>query len=128
MAKTLSAFLAQNVKKAETHECIVSDRIIGEDGKPIPWKYGCITGRENAELRKRFDGDQEGYTAALVAKCTIYPDLHNAELQDSYGVKSAEDLIQTMLVSGEYNAYANEVFKANKFGVTPEQVDEAKNS
>lgn len=127
MAKSLSAFLAQNTKKVETYKHPVTDRILGEDGKPMPWEYGCITGKENNELRKRFENNNEGYTAALVAKCTIFPDLQNAELQDSYGVKSAEDLIQTMLISGEYAGYVNKVLEANKFIVTPEKIDEAKN-
>ncbi len=127
MAKSLTAFLSQNAKKVETHKYVASERFLNEDGNPIEWEFGCITGKENTDLNKRFDDDRTGYTAALVAKCTIFPDLNDAELQDSYGVKSAEALVQTMLISGEYSAYASEVFKANKFGVTPEKVKEAKN-
>ncbi len=127
MATSLSAFFAQNAKKVEVHKYPASSRFVGEDGKPIEWKYGCITGKENTELNKRFGDDRTGYTAALVAKCTVFPDLNNAELQDSYGVKSAEDLVQAMLISGEYSTYASKVFEANKFGVTPEKIEEAKN-
>lgn len=127
MAASLSAFLSQNAKRPDIHKFVVSDRFTDENGKPVEWEYGCISGKENADISNRYAENRSGYTAALAVACTRFPDLQNADLQDSYGVKSAEELIQVMLVSGEYNNYVSKIFEANKFKVTPELVDEAKN-
>ena len=36
------------------------------------------------------------YVAELLVSAVVYPDLYNAELQDSYGVKTASDLLKEM--------------------------------
>lgn len=52
MAKSLSAFLAQNAKKVDNQYIVASPRFLGEDGKPVQWEICCITADENAQLRK----------------------------------------------------------------------------
>ena len=58
------------------------------------------------------------------------PDLYDAELQDSYGVKTPEDLLLAMVDSpGEYNDLAAYVQKFQGFDVSlDDKVQEAKNS
>lgn len=140
MAQNLTAFLAKNAKKIGTEKYVASNRFTGEDGKPVAWEIGCITAGENAKIRnacisnvpmgrgqytQRFDADK--YSAKVIARCVVYPDLNNAELQDSWGVKSAEDLVFTMLTSGEFEDLTTEVLKFNGFEDDREKVEEAKN-
>ena len=46
--------------------------------------------------------DYNLYLAKLAVACIVYPNLSDAELQNSYHVKCAEDLVKTMLTPGEY--------------------------
>ncbi|EQG32401.1 phage XkdN-like family protein [Clostridioides difficile DA00129] len=58
----------------------------------------------------------------------VFPDLHDAELQNSYGVMGAEELLTTMLTPGEYTDLSSEVGEVNGFDRTFEdKVEEAKN-
>ena len=64
----------------------------------------------------------------MCAACTVYPNLNDAELQDSYGVKSADALLKKMLMPGEYTEYKNRVMEINGYDMSMEElVDEAKN-
>ena len=47
------------------------------------------------------------YKMAVAA--TVYPDLNNAELQDSYGVKTPEQLLKKMLYPQEFDRYAQAI-------------------
>ncbi|MEG1491388.1 MAG: phage portal protein [Oscillospiraceae bacterium] len=143
MAENLSAFLAQNARKVENEKCVASQRFMGEDGKAVEWEICCITAGENEKLRKScmrqvlVSGGRKGqtttsfdaghYQALISARCTVFPNLNSAELQDSYGVKSAEELITTMLTSGEFEDFSARVLEVNGFQNTEELVDEAKN-
>ena len=59
----------------------------------------------------------------------VEPNLYNAELQDSYGVKTPEDLLKEMVNDpGEYNDLAAFIQQFNGFNTTMEdKVEEAKN-
>lgn len=139
---TLSAFLAGNAKKTEKQTIVVSNRFCDKDGKPVPFEFKCISAKENAELRRKStvskpvpgkrgqytnEVDSALYTARLAAQCTVFPDLNSTELQDSYNVYSAEELIQVMLTSGEFDRYVSAIFEANGFSGTDDLVEEAKN-
>lgn len=143
MAKSLSAFLAQNAKKVDNVFYAASPRFIDEDGAPMKWEICCITSKENAAIRKTCmkmvpvpgrkgqftqDFDAQAYLAKIAVRCTIFPDLNNAELQDSYGAMGAEKLITTMLTPGEFEDYSSKVLEVNGFQSADELVDEAKNS
>lgn len=142
-AKTLSAFFAQNAKRIENTKYVASKRFIDpETKKPVEWEIQCITADENMKIRKRFftqspvpgrkgqftqTFDANGYSAAIAVRCTVFPDLNDAELQNSYGVMGAEALISTMLSPGEFEDYAEAVLIANGFQEPDEIVEEAKN-
>ena len=139
----LSAFMSQNAKKVENIKLAVSDRFVDQNGKPIEWEMRCISGGEDDVLRrdctrrvpvpgKRNQYTQETDTALYMAKfaaaCTVYPNLNDAALQDSYKVKAAEDLIVAMLSPGEYIAYIDRLQELCGFDRTlSDKVDEAKN-
>lgn len=113
MAKNLTAFLAQNAKKIDNVTFIASDRFVDPDtGEAMPWEICCITAAENAGLRKACmrtvpvpgrkgqftqDFDANAYLAKVAVRCTVFPNLNDAELQQSYGIMGAEQLITTML-------------------------------
>lgn len=142
MAKSLSAFMAQNAKKVDNRKVVASPRFVGEDGKPMEWEICCIKASENQKLRKdsirnipvagkrgQFtqDFDTAVFQAKLAVKCTVFPDLNDAELQESYGVMGAEALISAMLTPGEFDNYILAITELNGFNSEGELVDEAKN-
>ena len=60
--------------------------------------------------------------------CTVFPNLNDAGLQDSYKVMGAEALLKAMLTPGEYADYLNKVQEICGFDITlQDEVDEAKN-
>ena len=140
----LTGFLAQNALKVENIKHVVSKRFLGEDGNPIPWEIACITSTEDERLRKACtkrvpipgkrnqytqETDYNLYLGKLAAKCTAFPNLDDAELQNSYGAMGADALLKNMLTPGEYADYLTKVQEVNGFEVTFEDsVDEAKNS
>lgn len=139
---SLSAFLAQNAKKIEPTEFVVSDRFM-EDGEPVPWVIKPITGKQNKELIKectklipingkrgqyRQQLDNSVYNTKLCVLCTQFPNLNDAELQNSYGVMGAEALLDTMLLPGEMTGYLEKVLEVCGFDTDiGEKVDTAKN-
>ena len=71
--------------------------------------------------------DTATYQAKLAVKCVVFPDLNNAELQESYGVMGAEQLISAMLMPGEFDELISTILELNGFTDMGEMVDEAKN-
>lgn len=139
----LSAFLAQNAVKVENVKHVVSKRFLDKNGEPIPWEICCITSTEDEALRKACtkrvpipgkrnqytqETDYNLYLGKLAARCTAFPNLNDAELQNSYGVMGADALLKTMLTPGEYADYLTKIQEVNGFEVSfEESVDEAKN-
>ena len=143
MSNNLTAFLSQNAIKVENTKVVVSKRFLDENKNPIKWEVRCLTAGEDEELRKsatkkvpvpgrrgQFQPETniDLYLAKMAAACTVYPNLYDAELQDSYKVKTPEDLLRTMLTSGEYAEYLQTVQGMNGYDITTEElVDDAKN-
>ena len=143
----LNAFLSQNAIKVENRKYVASERFIGEDGKPIEWELKAIDSDRDRQLRKdsairvpvlnkkgkstgqyTSETDFNTYTLKLCVETIVFPDLHDAELQNSYGVMGAEELLTTMLTPGEYTDLSSEVGEVNGFDRTLEdKVEEAKN-
>ena len=69
------------------------------------------------------------YIAKMMCACIVEPNLHNKELQDSYGVMTADELLKEMIDDpGEYQAFATFVHDFNGFNTSfDEKVEEAKN-
>lgn len=115
-----------------------------EQGKPLVFEFKHISSKENEELREDCTIDipvtgkpnmyrpklkSSLYVQRMIAASVVVPDLYDAELQDSYGVKTPEDLLMAMVDDpGEYNELAAFVQKFQGFNVSFEdKVDEAKN-
>ena len=143
MSKNLTAFLAQNAKKIDNVTFTASERFTDPaTGGPMPWEICCITAAETAAIRKSCmrsvpvpgrkgqftqDFDVNAYLAKVSARCTVFPNLNDAGLQQSYGVMGAEQLITTMLTPAEFEDYSTKVLNVNGFQSGEEMVDEAKN-
>lgn len=139
----LSCFLAQNAVKVENVKCTVSKRFLDEKGKPVKWEVCCITPEEDEALKKECtkrvpvvgkkgaflpETDYNAYVGKLAAKCTVFPNLNDKELQDSYHVMGADTLLKKMLTPGEYNEYLAKVQEVNGFDISMDELaEEAKN-
>jgi hypothetical protein len=115
-----------------------------ENGKPLEWEFKQITSKENEVLRDsctievqvkgkpnlyRPKVNTAEYLAKMIVASTVYPDLYDAELQDSYGVKTPEELLYAMVDNaGEYQDFTVWMQKFQGFTKSlEEKVDEAKN-
>jgi hypothetical protein len=139
----LSAFLAENAIKIDNIKFVASKRFVGDDGNPIEWEITCMTSTEDELLRKNCtkrvqipgkrnqfttETDYNLYLGRLAARCTVFPNLNDAELQNSYGVMSDDALLKAMLSPGEYADYLTKVQEVNGYDSNfDEKVDEAKN-
>ena len=139
----LTAFLAQNAVKVENVKYAASKSFVDEEGKPMEWEIASITSEEDELLRKTCtkrmpvpgkrnmftpETDFNSYITKQAVKCTLYPNLNDVELQNSYGVMGADQLLKVMLTPGEYADYISKVQEVNGFEVTLEDaVEEAKN-
>lgn len=137
----LKAFLSANVEKIQNKKVVISNRFKDEKGKPIEWELRVLSADDNDALERSCyvnvpvvgrkgqftrELDRNKYTAMLLAETVVFPDLNNAELQDSYGVKTPEALLKKMLTLAEYNKLAQEMADANGENVN-DLVEEAKN-
>ena len=141
---SLTAFLAKNALKVENVKFVASKRFLDETTKkPVEWEIQAITGTEDEALRKscakrvpipgkkhqyQKETDYDMYLGKLAVACTVFPDLNNKELQDSYKVMGAEALLKTMLTPCEYTDYLTKIQEVCGFETSlQDEVDEAKN-
>lgn len=130
------------VKENEMHPVTAS--LCDEKGNPLEWEFRHITSKENETIREsctievpvtgkpsmyRPKLKTSDYIRRMIAASVVMPDLFDAELQDSYGVKTPEDLLMAMVDDpGEYNDLAAYIQRFQGFNVSFEdKVDEAKN-
>jgi len=135
-------FMAGNTNNTETVEYVASKRFAVK-GKPVKWQIRAIDSDLDETLRKECtkkvpihgkrgqynqETDTDKYIAKMCAACVVYPNLNDAELQDSYGVKDAVSLLKKMLLPGEYTELKAKVMEVNGYDMSMEElVDEAKN-
>lgn len=137
----LSCFLAGNAEKRENRKLVVSERF-RDKNKPVEWELRSISAAEDEAIRKtctkqtQVPGkkgqftqtfDANAYLAKLAAAAVVFPDLNNAELQDSYGVMGAEQLIKAMLYKDEFDILADALVDAADAEDINDLVEEAKN-
>ena len=78
--------------------------------------------------QKRIDTDTDLYNARLVVACCVEPNFKDAALQEKYGVRGAEDLINLILNPGQYTDLLLAVQEINGFTDDVNDLrDEAKN-
>ena len=109
---------------------------------PFPFEIRSITEAENKTIRKtcqkvEFDKktrrkttetDVDLYNSRLVATCCVEPNFKDAALQERYGVRGAEDLINLILNPGQYTDLLLAVQEINGFSDDVNDLrEEAKN-
>lgn len=131
-----SMFLKENVKPIETIEFVASNRFIDGDGNPVKWILKPVSSKEENVIKqecikfnaKNRDFDFNKYNLKICAAAVVFPNLRSADLQDSYGVKTPEDLLLELLpISGEFNNLFTKVQEINSVESLEDLVEEAKN-
>ena len=140
----LSLFFKINKKVKDNVFFPATKSLLSEDGTPLLWEIKPISTKEDEAIRDsctkeipipgrpnmyRNRIDTSAYISKLLAACVVFPDLYNSELQDSYGVKTPEELLKEMIDnSGEYTEFTRYVQEFNGFNLSMnDQADEAKN-
>lgn len=139
----LRLFMKGNKKKKENKKYAATQSLVDENGKPLEWEFKHITSKENEDIRDdctmevpvpgkfgmyRNKTNSALYVKKLIASSVVYPDLENPELQNSYGVMGAEDLLMELVDDpGEYAELAKFVQEMQGFKTLQEDVDEVKN-
>lgn len=140
----LSLFLKGNKKQKEVVVYAPTKTLTDEEGNPLEFKWKAISVKQDEALRDsctkevqvtgktnlfRPQFNTNKYLAKMIAACCVEPDLYNAELQNSYGVMTPEDLIREMVDNpGEYQDLTTFVQDLNGFNTSKsEKVEQAKN-
>lgn len=137
-------FFKQNKKIKENVKLAVTKSLVDENNEPLLWEIRPVSTRENELIRNEctkkvavnkkkglflpeFDADK--YIAKLICKSIVFPNLNDKELQDSYGVMGAEELLKEMVnEAGEYANLSEFVQTFNGFDIDiDDKVEEAKN-
>lgn len=136
-------FMKQNKAAKENTTYAATKSLTDEEGKALLWEIRPVSTRENEKLKDectreipitgkpgvyREKVNINRYVAKLICASVVNPDLNNKELQDSYGVMGAEDLLYAIMDDpGEYGDLSVFVQEYNGFVSLQEKVDEAKN-
>lgn len=135
---SLNGFFKSNAKSLPDVKVVVSERFTNEDGSPIEWVLHPISTKRVEEITKRNTKtmikngkkesvvNEENLNAELLEAVVLYPSLNDAELQDSYGVSSANELLSVMLYPGETQVLTNALQEVMS-GTKANDIDELKN-
>ena len=138
-------FMKENKVPKKNAFYAATKSLLDEKGQPLLWELQPISSQRNADLREecmeevpipgkpnayRQKINTGKYISRLLSVSCVVPDLYDTELQNSYGVRSPEDLAYAMVDDpGEYDDFVTFVQKFNGFTKSfEEKVDEAKNS
>ena len=138
-----SLFMKGNKAQKKNVMHPVTKSLVDENGDPLLWEIKPLTTKENEHIREsctievpvkgkpghyRPKVDMGKYQAKMMCAAIVNPDLNNAELQNSYGVMTPEDLLQEMVDDpAEYTDLAVFVQKISGFKTLQEDVNDAKN-
>lgn len=135
---SLNGFFKSNVKTLPDIRVVVSERFTNEDGTPIEWVLHPISTKRVEEITKRNSRttikngkkettvNEENLNAELLEEVVLFPRLNDAELQDSYGVTSVNELLSVMLYPGETQVLTKALQDVMS-GVKANDIDELKN-
>lgn len=140
----LSRFLKKNKVTKANLKIVATRSLVDEVGKPLLWEVRPLTTKEDNSIRDECTMDipvtgkpglyrqklnTNKYLAKMATGSIVYPNLNDKELQDSYGVMGAEQLLLEMIDDpGEYNEFMGRLQQFHGFTESfQEKVDEAKN-
>lgn len=139
----LTLFMKGNKKERKNTTYAATKSLCDKNGKPLEWTIRPITTDQNNQITDectrevpipgkpnmfRTKLNATKYATLLICRSVEYPNLNNKELQDSYGVKSAEALITKMIDDpGEFNKFGEFLQTFNGFDDINDDVEKAKN-
>lgn len=95
------AFYKEQAIPFREQEYLISKRF-QKDGMPVLWRLRAMSQLENEEIWKKSGQNTKKYEVMALATSVVYPDLKQADLQDSYHAIGAEQLLSKMLLAGEW--------------------------
>ena len=138
-----SKFMKANKIQKQNVMHPVTKSLVDENGEPLLWELKPLTTKENEAIREsctvevpvkgkpnmfRPKVDMKKYQSKLICSAVVSPDLNNAELQNSYGVMTPEDLIVEMVDDpAEYTDLMVLIQQISGFKTLQEDIEEAKN-
>ena len=142
MSKFTKFFKQNKIQKANT-TYPATKSLVDENGKPLEWVIKPLTTDEDQKIRsactyeeqvvgKRNEYkpkfDVQKYLCKMACASIEEPNLYDAELQNSYGVMTPEDLLKAMVDNPkEYDALVNFIDEYNGNTSLEEKVEEVKN-
>lgn len=144
MANNLKLFLKGNKKERTNAKYQATKSLCDENGVALEWEIKPLSTKDNDRIREdctkeiaipgkmgmyREKLDTSKYLAKMICASVVFPNLYDKDLQDSYGVKTPEDLIVEMIDNpSEYNDFATFIQEYNGFTETlDDKVEKAKN-
>jgi hypothetical protein len=141
---SFTAFMKKNKKARKNVFYAATKSITDENGNPVEWEIRPLTTEEDERIRiesthevpvpgkKGLFRDKVNvneYMDKQMVAAIVFPDLSNAELQDSYGVKTPEALLKQLVDDpSEYADLRTFIQESSGFSVeVGEEVEEAKN-
>ncbi len=139
-----SQFMKANKLVKSNEQYAATKSLCDENGVPLKWEFRHLSSKEYDAVRDsctkevpipgkanlyRQKVNPTEFSLKVAVAATVYPDLYNAELQDSYGVKTPEELLLAMVDDpGEYNELIAYIQRLQGFNISlDEKVEEAKN-
>lgn len=144
-SNSLSAFYAQNAKQPEKVEREISKRFSDDEGNPLKFVFKAISPSVDTKIQSKAmktefikEGPKKGqkeqvfdamyYQLLLTVESIEYPNLKDAELQNTYGVMDEVSLYDAMLLPSESVAAYAAAQEANGYEhAMKDLVEDAKN-
>lgn len=141
---SLSLFMKKNKVKKENTFYQATKSLLDEKGQALKWEVKALTTKEDEDIRDscmteipvpgkkgayRQKLNTSEYMTKMAVVSTVFPNLYDAELQDSYGVKTPEELVKELIDNpGEFQEYVLFIQNFNGFDTRmDDKVKEAKN-
>lgn len=126
---SLKAFFKANKKTRPNVKFVVSEGFTDDAGKALEWELTPLTSVKNNKImescyydkrtgvgkqtEQRFN--QIAYQTRMAAASVVYPDLADAELQNSYGATNKTDLLVAMLDAAEMSGLSAKIAEISGF-------------
>lgn len=139
----LSLFLKSNKKERKNIKYAATKSLCDENGKPLEWTIKPLTTKESEEISEmcmkeapvkgkpnvyRQQLDIRKFSLKAAAASVVEPNLYSAQLQDSYGVKTPEDLLLELIDDpSEYTEFLSVINGQMEKEDIAQKRDEAKN-
>ena len=140
----LALFMKKNKKVRQNAFYPATKTLLDEKGNPLMWEIKPLTTEETEKIRlectrevpvpgkKNMFRDKVNsnlYLDKMMVAAIVFPDLYNAELQDSYGVKTPEELLKKMIDDpSEYSDLMSFIQEQSGFDKDiQDEIEEAKN-